>query len=83
MKEIWKVEEWRSAFEDNISWEIGNWKEIRFWKDKMVDNEDLKTKFPRLISLSINKDLKLNQARDCATTLGSGTWNGKGVCLNG
>ena len=38
--------------------------EISFQEDKWADNEELKNKFPRLFSLSTNRDFKLYQVKE-------------------
>jgi len=53
-------------FEDKGRRVVGDGKEIKFWKDKWVDNESLKQKFPRLFSFSLNIGRTLSQV---------GVWN--------
>jgi len=43
-------------FESRIGWNLGNENQIRFWNDKWVGNLLLKEKFPRLYSMSLNKE---------------------------
>jgi len=50
------MEEWGRTFENCCEWRVGNGKDILFWKDVWVGNEDLKSKFPRLYSLCDNKE---------------------------
>jgi len=59
LKKIWKLEMWGSNFGDCLNWEIGNGKDIKLWEDRWVGNDPLKTKFPRLFSLSVEKDMTL------------------------
>ena len=49
---------WRNGIEPLrcCEWRVGNGKDILFWKDVWVGNEDLKSKFPRLYSLCGNKE---------------------------
>lgn len=42
-------------------WEVGNGKEIKLWENKWVGNTNLKTKFPRLFSICLDKDFLLWQ----------------------
>jgi len=63
LKEVWSLDEWENSFEDTFSFlEVGNGMEIRFWEDKWVGNLNLKDTFPRLFTISSNKDLSVWQA---------------------
>ena len=53
------VEDWGKSFENCCEWRVGDGKDILFWKDVWVGNEDLKSKFPRLFSLCGNKECSL------------------------
>ena len=50
------MEDWGKSFENCCEWRVGDGKDILFWKDVWVCNEDLKSKFPRLFSLCGNKE---------------------------
>jgi len=63
LKLIWKLEKWGSNFGDCLDWEIGNGKSIKLWEDRWASNESLKFKFPRLFSLSVEKDVALASCR--------------------
>jgi len=62
LKEVWASKEWGDKFEDRVKWELGNGKGILLWEDIWVGNVALKGKYPRLFSLSINKESLLE---DC------------------
>jgi len=34
IRKVWNLEEWGNDFDDEGWWEVGDEKEIRFWKDK-------------------------------------------------
>ena len=59
MKGIWKMEEWGRSFENCFEWAIRNEEKISLWDDVWMGNENLRSKFPRLFSLSISKDANL------------------------
>jgi len=59
LKAIWSMKEWGEKFDDRFRWKVGHGKEIKFWEDRWVGNLVLKIKFPRLFSLSGDKDLLL------------------------
>jgi len=59
MKAIWKMENWGRNFEDCFKWKVGDRNSIKFWEDRWVGNIILKNKFPRLFSLSADKDVLL------------------------
>jgi len=61
LKEVWSLEGWKNKFEDNFTWEVGNGREIRLREDKWVGNTTLKDSFPRLFSISSNKESSLWQ----------------------
>jgi len=46
---------------DEISWKLGDGKDIRFWEDKWLDNEVLRVKFSRLFSIANEKSGSLSQ----------------------
>jgi len=50
------MEEWGRTFDSCCEWRVGDGNDVLFWKDVWVGNEDLKSKFPRLFSLCINKE---------------------------
>ena len=50
------MEDWGKSFENCCEWRVGDEKDILFWKDVWVGNEDLKSKFSRLFSLCGNKE---------------------------
>ncbi len=56
LKGVWGMEDWGKSFENCCEWRVGDGKDILFWKDVWVGNEDLKSKFPRLFSLCGNKE---------------------------
>ena len=58
------MEEWGRSFEDCLKWEVGNGKTISFWEDRWVGNVTLKSKFLRLYSLIVDKDISLNLCED-------------------
>jgi len=78
-----ELEEWENTFEDNIIWDIGDGKDIRFWEDKWVDNEEFKVKFPRLFSLTTFKGAKLNQAGSLSNNVWSWNLKWRIFCLIG
>ena len=43
-------------FKENLEIQLGNGSRIRFWQDAWIGDACLKAEFPRLYSLSINKD---------------------------
>ena len=55
LKGIWEMEDWGKSFENCCEWRVGDGKDILFWKDVWVGNEDLKSKFPRLFCVVIKK----------------------------
>jgi len=59
LKKVWLSEEWGNCFEEEISWKLGDDKDIRFWEDKWLDNEVLRVKFPRLFSIANEKSASL------------------------
>jgi len=64
LKEIWKLKEWGRSFEDCFKWKVSSGNDISFWEDKWVGNVTLKSKFLRLYSLSVDKDIPLNLCGD-------------------
>jgi len=58
------LEDWGKTFEARFKWEVGNGKEVFFWKDNWLGSEDLKSRFPRLFSLSMVEDAKLFRCGD-------------------
>jgi len=65
LKRIWTIEEWGNNFEDKVTWELGDGKLMNFWDDKWIDEDALKTRFPRLFSLSTTKIVNLSQVGLC------------------
>ena len=59
LKEVWSSEGWGRCFEDNFEWKVGDGKDIYFWKDSWLKGEALKNVYPRLFSISSNKNAKL------------------------
>ncbi len=59
LKEVWSAEGWGRSFEDSFDWKVGVGKDIYFWKDRWLKGEALKNVFPRLFSISSNKEAKL------------------------
>ncbi|XP_068475329.1 uncharacterized mitochondrial protein AtMg00310-like [Phaseolus vulgaris] len=59
LKEVWSSEGWGRSFEDNFEWKVGDENDIFFWKDRWLKGEALKSVFPRLFSISSNKDSNL------------------------
>ena len=59
LRKVWRSEEWGGKFEDRLSLEVGNGREVLFWSDNWIDLENLKSRFPRLFSLSVNKEARL------------------------
>lgn len=43
-------------FENAFSWKVGNGDKCRFWKDSWLEEQSLQQKFPRLFSVSVQKD---------------------------
>jgi len=70
LRKVWRSEEWGGKFEDRLNLEVRNGREVMFWSDNWIDLEDLKNIFPRLFSLSVNKEEKLC---DCGIWE-NGTW---------
>jgi len=54
------MNEWGRSFEKCDDWDVENGKNVLFWDDVWANNEDLKSRFPRLFSLSISKDANLD-----------------------
>ena len=46
----------RNWFDCRLQWRVGDWKCVKFWEDMWVDGFALKEKFPRLYSISQNRD---------------------------
>ncbi|XP_068475151.1 uncharacterized mitochondrial protein AtMg00310-like [Phaseolus vulgaris] len=61
LKEVWSLEGWGRCFEDSFEWKVGDGKDIYFWKDSWLMGEALKNVFPRLFSISSNKNAKLSE----------------------
>jgi len=61
LRKVWNLEEWGNDFEDRGRWEVGDRKEIRLWEDKLLDNDPLLHKFPRLFSISLDTNRTLSQ----------------------
>ena len=61
LKEVWSSEGWGRFFEDSFEWKVGDGKDIYFWKDRWLMGEALKNVFPRLFSISSNKNAKLSE----------------------
>ena len=40
---------------EHVTWRIGARDKVRFWEDVWVDRSNLKTAFPRLYSISLDK----------------------------
>jgi len=59
LKEVWSSESWGRSFEDSFEWKVGDEKDIYFWKDRWLKGEALKNVFPRLFSISSNKNANL------------------------
>ena len=70
LRKVWRFEAWGRKFEDRLNLEVENGREVMFWSDNWIDSEDLKSRFPRLFSLSVNKEANLC---DCGIW-GNGTW---------
>ena len=51
LKKVWVSEGWGSSFEDEISWKVGDGKDVLFWEDYWLGQDALKRVFLRLISL--------------------------------
>jgi len=73
LKGIWSMEEWGRNFEECVEWDVGNGKNVLLWVDVWVDNEELKSRFLRLFSLSTSKDANLESLGIGIMILGSGT----------
>jgi len=63
LKEIWKSEGWRGKFENRFKWEVGNGRDILFWEDNWLGSGALKSRYLRLFSLSVNKEVSLSDSR--------------------
>jgi len=48
-------------FLNEIGWKLGRGDKVKFWEDVWVGNSNLKTMFPRLFSLSLNKGHKVEK----------------------
>jgi len=59
LKEVWSLGGWGRSFEDSFEWKVGDGKNIYFWKYSWLKGEALKNVYPRLFSISSNKDAKL------------------------
>jgi len=57
--ESWRTEEGFLKIALSGQWVMGNGKVVFFWEDNWVGFGDLKSRFPRLFSLSVVKDDKL------------------------
>jgi len=73
LKGVWGMEDWGKSFENCCKWRMGDGKDILFWKDVWVGNEDLKSKFPRLFSLCGNKEGSLQSCGSGLMIDGSGS----------
>lgn len=51
-------------FQEALSWKIGAGNKARFWEDGWLDNCNLKNRFPRLFSLSLDEGLKVGEVRE-------------------
>jgi len=67
---VWSSEKWGRKFEDCVNWEVENGKDILFWSDNWVTSGDLKSRFPRLFSLSVLKEANI---RECGSKA-NGVW---------
>jgi len=56
---VWSSEVWGRKFEDRVNWEVGNGKDVLFWSDNWVTTRDLRSRFPRLFSLSVLKETNI------------------------
>jgi len=79
LKGVWGMVEWGRTFENCYEWRVGNRKDILFWKDVWVGNEDLKNKFPRMYSLCGNKKGNLESCEEWV----NGSWKWKLVWRRG
>jgi len=61
------------TFGNRFKWVVGNGREVFFWKDNWVGFSDLKSRFPRLFSLSVVKDAKLFRCGDWVNNIW--VWN--------
>ena len=48
-------------FHKEIKWKIGVGDKIRFWEDSWVNNNSLKSIYPRLYALSVDQGLKVKE----------------------
>lgn len=60
LKKVWRSEEWRFNFEDNVTWRLGDGKRIKFWEDKWLHSEATEIKFTRLFSITIDNNTNTN-----------------------
>ena len=49
------------SFQKEVGWNVGCGDKARFWEDVWVGNTNLKTLYPRLFSLSLNKGQKVGE----------------------
>ena len=56
-------------FQKTIVWKVGDGGNVRFWEDAWVNNNNLKSLYPRLYSLSMDQRMKVGEV---------GTWEGYG-----
>ena len=61
LKEVWYSKGWGRCFKDSFEWKVGNGTDICFRKDSWLMGEALKNVFPRIFSVSSNKNAKLSK----------------------
>jgi len=63
LKKVWASEKWGFNFEDNVVWRIGDANHIKFWEDKWFASKALNVRFPRLYSITKDKNVVVSQVR--------------------
>jgi len=51
-------------FLNGIGWKVGSKDKVKLWEDVWVENSNLKTRFPKLFSLSLNQGHKVEEVSE-------------------
>ena len=61
IQKVCKEGEGSGWFQQQLGWKIGRGDKVRFWEDVWVGNNNLKTLFPRIFSLSLNQEQRVEE----------------------
>jgi len=61
MQKVCKEGEGSGWFQQQLGWKLGRGDKIRFWEDVWVGNNNLKTLFPILFSISLNQEQRVEE----------------------